>query len=261
MTGRFSQRYGYGSADPEITVRDDAPGELRSVLIDIAYESGLRPNDLREVVCRVLRVASDPGNWSDYPNIDNEVRWQLMNCDWFGVYDVIEEISNAISDGDPANFEDEINSYFQRKGIGWQLVDGRIEVRGPESFEVIVTGALDTLEEEERATAHTELREALGDLSRRPEADITGAIQHAMAALECVARDITGDPKPTLGKILKDNPNLLPRPLDQVVSKAWGYASDRARHLREGNSPPFEDAELIVGMSAALCSYLMKKST
>ena len=260
MTNRFSNRHGYRNSDPEITVRNDAPDELRSVLVDIAYESGLMPSELRDTVCKLLRVAADPDNWSDFPNIDVEVRRILMRCEWFEVYDVIEEIPNAMSDGDSSSFEEELNEYFRKRGIGWQLLDGRIETRGPETFEVPVRRTLDVLEETESMTAHSELSEALRDLSRRPAADVTGAIQHAVAALECVARELTGDSKSTLGKIINDNPDLLPKPLDQVVEKAWGYASARGRHLAPGGSPPYEDAELIVSMSSAVCSYMLYKS-
>jgi len=44
------------------------------------------------------------------------------------------------------------------------------------------------LETAKLETAKTEIREALNDLSRRPTPDITGAIQHSLACLECVAR-------------------------------------------------------------------------
>ena len=260
MTDRFSRRYGYDNYDHEITVRDDAPGELRSVLVDMAYESGLRPSQLRNIVCRALRVAADLSNWSDYPNIDQEVRYELMDCEWFSVYDVIEEIYSGMRGGSAKDFEEKMNDYFRRRGIGWQLIDGTVEIRGPETFEVPVRGALDAIEEAEYLTAHSELSEALSDLSRRPRADVTGAIQHAMAALECVARDITGDSKSTLGRIVKDNPDLLPKPLDQAIEKAWGYASERGRHLRSGSPPSYEDAELIVSVAGAVCQYLVKKT-
>ena len=69
------------------------------------------------------------------------------------------------------------------------------------------------------------------------------AIQHAMAALECVAREVTGGLKSTLGRIINDNPELLPAPLDQTIESAWGYASDRARHIREGSVPSYEEAD------------------
>ena len=259
MTTRFSTRHGYDNAAPEISVREDAPKELRSVVVDIAYEAGLTPSQLREAVCRVLRIESDPYNWSDFPNIDQEVRGDLLRCDWFEVYDVIEEIPGAITDGSPDEFEDELNMYFIRKGIGWQLTDGLIEVRGPEPFEVAISGALDNLSDSNRETAHTELRESLRDLSRRP-ADKTGAVQHAVAAMECVARDISGASNATLGRLINQNPGLVPRPLDTAVEKIWGYASDRGRHLREGETISYEEAELIVTISAAVCSYLVQNN-
>ena len=259
MIERFSTRHGYDNAAPEITVREDAPRELRSVVVDIAYEAGLTPGQLREVVCRVLRIQADPYNWSDFPNIDREVRLALRGCEWSGVYDVIEEIPGAITDGSPAEFEYELNMYFIRKGIGWQITDGLIEVRGPEPFEVAISGALDNLSESDRETAHTELREALSDLSRRP-VDKTGAVQHAVAAMECVARDISGDSNATLGRLINQNPGMLPRPLDTAVEKIWGYASNRGRHLREGETISYEEAELIVTISAAVCSYLVQNN-
>ena len=57
------------------------------------------------------------------------------------------------------------------------------------------------------------------DLSRRPNPDITGAIQHAMAALECIARTVCGDGSSTLGALLKRNPDLIPKPLNEAVEK------------------------------------------
>ena len=144
-------------------------------------------------------------------------------------------------------FTKEINAYFRDRGIGWQLSNGRIETRGSEIFEDTVQGALDVLARTGRSTANAELREARMDISRRPEADVTGAIQHAMAALECVARDITGDAGSTLGKIISDNPNLLPKPLDQAIDKAWGYASNNGRHLREDGAPSYEESPVSAG--------------
>lgn len=271
MMERFSRRHGYFEAEAEIRVRHDAPDELRAVVVEIAYESGLDPGSMRKIVCRVLRTAPDPNNWSHFPNVDSEVREHLNDCRWFHVYDVIEETYNTLSSGriiarrDPGTvdgaeyFSEEINRYFRSRGIGWQLAEGRIEVRGPESFEEAVHGAREALKVAGRKTAAGELHEAIADLSRRPEPDVTGAIQHAMAALECVARDATGDPRATLGEVLKRNPGLIPTPLEQAVEKAWGYASEMGRHLREGRSPVYEEAELLVGVSGAMCRYLARK--
>lgn len=121
-------------------------------------------------------------------------------------------------------------------------------------------GAVAILGESGQSTAGTELHEAIQDLSRRPEPDPTGAVQHAMAALECVAREITGDSKATLGEIIKRFPDAIPKPLDSAIDKAWGFASEQGRHIREGRAPERDEAELIVGLAAALCTYLVRKA-
>src|SRR5438132_12182745 len=97
MAERFSKRHGYNPPDAEITVRQDAPEDLRSAVVDIAYECGFKPSDLRPVVCRVLRVAANRDNWSERPNIDGEVRQHLEECPWYKVYDVIEALYERLS--------------------------------------------------------------------------------------------------------------------------------------------------------------------
>lgn len=264
MNEKFSIKHGFlDSKEAEITIRNDAPHEFRGVLIDLAYECGYGPTSLRSLVCKILRKRPDGNNWSAYPNIDDEVHLLVDDCEWYRVYDIVEAISQSMKEVPYSfnvdEFESEINSYFMENGIGWQIIDGNIEVRGPELFEKIVQTSKNLLKETSRDTAHKELHEALIDLSRRPTPDITGAIQHSMASLECVARSVCGDQKASLGDILKRHKNLIPHPLDEAVKKAWGYASENARHIREGREPTFEEAELIVGICAAVTNYLARK--
>ena len=264
---RFSQRHGLGNPDAEIRIRNDAPDEMRSVLLDIAYEMGLSPSPVRSLLCRILRKPANPGNWSEWPNIAGECEDLIRNCAWFEVYDIIEEIAQLFLQPkfyDPTHgpnhraesFAREIDRYFRREGIGWQLINGEIVTRGTETFESTVRGAVEVLEMNRRPTARDEIHEALIDLSRRPEPDLTGSIQHAMAALECVARGICGDEKATLGEVIKRYSGIIPKPLDESVAKAWGYASEMARHIREGRKPDRKEAELIVGLAATVATYL-----
>jgi hypothetical protein len=264
----FSERNGLNPADAEITIRQDAPDEFRGVLVTLAYQSGLRPKLLRPLVCSVLQGREDSDNFSEFPNIDMEIRRYVDACEWFEVYDVTEAIyrklyTNGISgqEGSPGapQFEAELNKYFRRRGIGWQLKDGSIEARGAEAFEQVLGQAHQELVQSNRPTASNEIHEAIKDLSRRPHADVTGAIQHAMASLECVARDVTGDPQATLGDILKRYPGMLPPPLDNALSKLWGFASEQGRHLREGRVPGYEEAEVVVQVAATVAQYLSKK--
>jgi hypothetical protein len=151
-------------------------------------------------------------------------------------------------------WESRINEYFLEAGVGWRLMDGMLESRGPEAFEVAVDTARSSLGQSGLSTARQEIHESLRDLSRRPEPDLTGAVQHAMAALECIAREIVGNKRATLGEVLKQYPDVFPKPLDEALSKMWGYASEMARHLREGRTPSRAEAELIVGVAASACN-------
>lgn len=260
MTERFSKRFGYRSAtEPDVTVRYDAPDELRDALVAIAYEAGGTPTKLRTVVCRVLRKRPEASNWSDYPNVDNEVRDLLADCEWFHVYDVIEALAESEIRFGAEKFAEEMNGFFVEHGIGWKIENGRLEIRGSEVSEHILRKAERRLGDAGLNTAKNELQEAVRDLSRRPTPDITGGIQHAMAALECVMRSACGDAKATLGDVLKRNRGVVPRPLDGALEKLWGYASENARHVKEGAPPSVEEAELVVGVVAAATDYLASK--
>jgi hypothetical protein len=264
-TPTFSERHGLTPPDPVITVRNEAPHWLRDVVVDLAYELDLHPSDLRTMLCGLLLESPDSSNWSEFTNIDGEVRSLLAHADWFHVYEFIENLAHRVatraSREDFERFTQKLNEAFRRKGIGWQLLEDHIEIRGEESFEVSVRTAIAITQQTSRSMAEHELHEALHDLSRRPNPDITGAIQHAMAALECVARDVTGDQNATLGELVKRNPGILPAPLDKGVEKIWGYASDQARHVREGKIVDIREAELLVGLAGSLATYMLKKFT
>ena len=70
---RFSTRYGHEPVEREITVREDAPDGFRYALLDIATDCNLSPSSLRSIVCKILRERPDRSNWSEYPNIWEEV--------------------------------------------------------------------------------------------------------------------------------------------------------------------------------------------
>lgn len=261
MDQTFSRRQGYSAKEKEIVVREDAPAGLRGYLPVLMYDLGFKPSDLRTIVCKILKVAPDTmGNWSEYPNIEHEVAGLLSDCDWFFIYDVIEAFySKAVKVNKQATFEDEINDFFRMNGIGWKLVQGKIIVRGDETFEKSIEKVTTIMEAANLYTARTEIKEAITDLSRRPNPDLTGAIQHSLAALECVSREATGDKNATLGELMKKYPAIMPSPLDQAVSKIWGYTSEQGRHVREGQVPSHEETELVVELVASISNYLAKK--
>ena len=258
MRESFSDRHGYRGDDAEITIREDAPEALRSAIPMIGRQLDMSYSDIREVVCQTLLVPPDPDNWSDTPNIRDEVSSLLNCCEWFEVYDIAEELYRVLYHGRDRRFSDRLNRLFREKGIGWEMREGKVMYRGSEAFNELTTRAVTELAKSNRPRAAGEIREAIQDISRRPDPDVTGAVHHAMAAVEATARDVIGQPNRTLGQMvgLLD----LPRPLDKAVESLWGFASDRARHVREGQVLDTIDAELLVGVAGALCTFLTKRN-
>src|SRR5262245_11372203 len=78
----FSQRHGYEPPEAEITMRHEAPNWLRELVVDLAYEARFKPSDLRGWLCRLLLETADRNNWSEFPNIDTEVRGLLSSAPW-----------------------------------------------------------------------------------------------------------------------------------------------------------------------------------
>ncbi|MCY3876732.1 MAG: hypothetical protein OXF88_20875 [Rhodobacteraceae bacterium] len=272
MNEKFSQRRGYTGKARDITIRQDAPPELRKAIIRIARDAGISPTEIRNVVCRELYADPSEFNLLD-SYILKEVDELFSHCEWFRVYDFAElfhaklrqlpvgSVSTNIASsikvprGKAKEFETRLNGHFMDHGIGWQMCEGKIFHRGSDAFERATRQAVEALGNTGQQTAKGEIEEALQDISRRPEPDVTGAITHAMAALECVAREVTNKPNLTLGKLVPLL-NLTP-PLDKAVVALWGFSSERARHIREGQSVSTKEAELVVFVSCALCSFLL----
>ena len=214
----------------------------------------MTPTPMRDIVCQVLLERPDPNNWSAYPNVWNEVNDLIAECPWFKVYDIAEALYRAFGEKSAVR----LNHFFREQGIRWEMRDGEIMFRGSDIFAEVTAEASRVLTESGRTRAADEILEAPRDISRRPEPDVTGAIHHAMAALEATARDITGQSNRTLGQLAQELD--LPQPLDKAIEKLWGYASDRARHVREGQAVDTAEGELLVSVAGAVCIFLTKKN-
>jgi hypothetical protein len=257
----FSRRHGFRPRR-EITVREDAPEGLRAGLLGILGNMCLTYSDIRPVACPVLHVFPDPSNWSEIPNVRDEVIGLIQACDWYRVYDLTEAFYEHFARNNRGReFAERLNELFEDLGIGWQMIEGQVVTRGNEEFERVVAHAAGQIEAAGLRTAKTEIEEACADLSRRPEPDITGTIQHCMAALECVARVVSDDARATLGEIIQRHGVQIgiPRPLDNAIERMWGYASQIARHVREGRVPTREEAEFLLSMSASIIAYLLQR--
>ncbi len=263
MTQRFSYRHGYARTKPQTLIREDAPNSLREAIC--AMSEDYNPGHVSLLNRIYLLTGQHP---RDKPRVGNDmaaalVRGFLNKCEWFHVYDTIEIIHELLQEsgfwGPTIRFEEEVNEYFVVTGIGYQLVDGKIEHRGDEDFEDTFASAVSLTAEAGLPRAQSEIREARRALSRRPDPDLSGAITHAMNAWLSVARAIIGDDNADPREILRRKPDLAPKPLDQVITGTWGYSSQYGRKASETKSPTYSQAELVVHVSAAATAYIVRE--
>jgi hypothetical protein len=249
-----------------IKYRQEAPHALRKYLKEALYHyinDEYKRRDFAYTSMDILPPAS-------YNNLTNQIDYLIQTVEWYQIYDSIERLHDHLlykSQGKTMQtptsreFLRLTNSFFDRGGYAWRFGSfGELEYRGEESFDAAVSNAAIALKQIGSETALSEIHKALEDLARRPEPDLSGAIQHAMAGLECVANQVTGTSGLELGKVIKANQDRFPPPLNDVLPKLYGYASNNGRHLTEGQDPDFPEAELLVGIAATVSTYLARKA-
>jgi len=241
---------------------DEAPKHLRYFLLKyLEKRFTAYPHLAAEILEDFLH---DPAIGNLFRNPHDPSAWNKMYTfidafKWWQIYDFTEAIyNNEVDDYKRSKYVEALNAVLDEENISYRMnYRGQIFYKGSESFETAVNTARSVLAAAGRNTAKNEIHKALEDLNRRPP-DLTGALQHAMAALECVAKDACGEKAETLGQIIKKHSERFPPPLDDAVSKLYGFASNRGRHITEGTEPEFKEVELIVGVAATVATYLSR---
>jgi hypothetical protein len=272
----FSERQGYAKP-PAIQFRDELSKNMRWALLRVVLQR-IEARQLEQLVERIVdRYGVDPPPSPGFSPtgegaVNDVVMYRFDTCPWFHLYDIIEAVQRRLTREDQEQertaqggklqrprFAREVNGFFSEVGIGWQLLDGKIVTRGDEGFERILATAVEALNDNDKPTAASRLHFAVAALSARPNADTSGAVSHATSAVECVLHDLTGESL-TLGEHLKRQRDLFHPALRKGLDGLYGYASDEgARHGKEGITPTRQDADLIVAVCAAVCTYLTLK--
>jgi hypothetical protein len=276
----FGQRHGLCGPPVGTLVREDAPNGLRTKLVEVLTSmspsslghdfDGVKLRDLFRQVMNI-RPPANISNLLDGYDAFEEAKRLLYDCEWFQFYEIVEELSQLLRKEDRPDtrfarvpqrgvvFAEAVNEAFVRWNIGWQLVDGRVILRGNDVFEGTVKTAVAVLEEDSKPTAAGHLRFAISALSAKPRPDTGGAVGHATNAVECVLGEITGQAM-TLGQYLDKHRGLFHQSLRKGLDGIYGYASDEgARHGKEGTEPALEEAEFAVAACAAVCTLLTRK--
>ena len=195
----------------------------------------------------------------------------LLGCEWFRLYDLLQDIFRRLDFHDTElhdneeeyyayPFQEKLNEYFVHAGIGWQMADGKVIMRGDGAFEHTLQTADSELKASGRTTAAERIESAIRNLSIRPRPDFSGAVDRAANAMECVLQDITGEKQMTFGGYLNRYSHLFPGDLRKAMEGLWRYACNSgARHGKESVEPARDEAEFFVGVAAALTTFLNRK--
>lgn len=276
---RFTERQGLGGKDQPIVYRAEFGPEVREKLLFVLTQDvGWKHRTIASTLRHVLRkLDTEEDAW-------DQVKALWFSAEWHRLFDVFEEVYEDLQredaevstidfhDGDLVDvstpttkaktFEGDLNRTLREEGVGWEMHEGKLYARsGSDAQDATVRSAIKNLQEAGLAGAASDLNEALNAISRRPIANPVGAVVHSVGALEAAAKAYVGDPKKkTLGDLHKDLSSKLhlPKPLDDAVDKVYGYSSGYARHRTEGVKPTFEEAELVLGLCAAIVTYLTR---
>jgi len=255
----FSRRYGYGPQKSDL-IYEDAPEQvrvgLREVLKNCDYDT---PSSQRAVICAALRKRPDPSNWSEYPNINEEVDELIHGCEWFVFYDMCERIAQN-TEMEVEYFNYEFNELLKEERVGYQIQEGKLEKIGSEEFNQAVSESRIQLGDPRFVVASKQFEKALDFRNSMPP-DYPNAVKEAVNALEGTLQVVLNMKGTALPTLLSNLEPPLPSSLKKLYDGlyAYGSASEGARHASiGGHVSTAEEAELIIHTVAAAIRYATK---
>ena len=189
------------------------------------------------------------------------IRDRYMKSSWESVYDFIEFVAHYPgAEVLTARFIRSCNSALEKHVSAYRFVGGTLAPITSE--EEIATIECGLSHGEKYKPMVTHLETALARLADRPTPDARNSIKESISAVESVCQIITGDPKATLGKALKQIG--LHSALEGGFSKLYGYTSDAdgIRHaMLESSTVDADDAKFFLVACSAFVNYLIAKSS
>ena len=253
----FSMRAGFMENGP--LVYDDAPEGirygLREVLEDLGYAG---PTSQRRILCKALRVMPDSGNWSAYPNVDDEVTQLVSIQPWYRFFDALERIGKFLPNENVASYHEKMNELFSEERVGYRFESGSILRMGTVEFHGAVEGALTALQDDRFAEPRRQFQRAYEFRNALPP-DWANAIKEAVNSVEGVLQVIYQRPGDALTAIASQNfPDQLPGGIKRLFRDLYSQGSGTvgARHASiGGNEPTGPRAELAIHVAASLHGF------
>ena len=253
----FSAREGLGQEVP--LIYDDAPDALRYGIREVLHVLGYeKPSAQRRILCKALRIIPDQGNWSEHPNIEDEVVGLLETEPWYKFFDALERICRFLPARRVETYCEKMNALFAEEQIGYRFESGNIVRVGTEEFHVAVTGARHALKDERFAEPRRQFERANEFRNNLPP-DWANAIKEAVNSVEGILQVIYQRHGVALSTIVsQDLPGELPGGIKKLFRSLYSQGSGTvgARHASiGGNEPTGPRAELAVHIAAALHAF------
>jgi hypothetical protein len=269
MADSFSKRYGFASRSNQI--REDAPESVRVGLREVLERIGFeRPSSQRRIICQALRVRPDPGNWSDYPNVDQEVDDLIHGLVWFKFYDMCEKLNSleevrqkgVMDDYSGTLFAHELNKLFSEENVIYRMDEaGEIHPEGSEQFEEAIHLTLENLSGPIFQPPLELFGKALAFRNALPP-DNANAVKEAVNSLEAVLQIIAEKPGVALPQILTNSGLSYDSHVERVMKELYGLgcAIQGGRHAGVGGLIPSAiEADCAIHISSACISYAISK--
>lgn len=257
----FIRRYGRGHRRDEQLARDEVPESLKVGLL--ALVARLRGQGFvtwgaaRESICHALRRRPDPSNWSEFPNVHDEVESIVYNSAWDEFYTICEALNDACNV--VRLYEDQLNSLLEEEASPWRVTDGEIGPAFPEEVEQVLQEASGAAQRMERPGAAVHLDKARRYLSPT-SGDKENAVKEAVSALEAAVKAKSGLDDFDDGLKLLKQQRLLVGAWPSAVQALYQYASqeDQVRHgSPQVSDLTYEEARDLVGLAAVLMQHIV----
>jgi hypothetical protein len=186
------------------------------------------------------------------------IRKFFFESEWYEVYDFLEFVLRLEK---PDQLSAALNNILERELAGYRFVSGAfVPVTDPQEIESIEQA----LDSGPFVGVAAHLRSAIDHLGRKQEPDYRNSIKESISAVESMAKELTSNPKATLGdalSILELKGRLHPA-LKKSLSALYGYTSNEEgiRHaMLEEPSLSAVDAKFILVVCSAFINYFKEK--
>ena len=204
----------------------------------------------------------DRENWSDYPNIEDEVVFLLATDPWYKFFDALERISHFLPEEKHSAYYERMNALFADEHIGYRFESSSIVRVGTEEFHEVVRVAQHSLLGERFAEPRRQFERAQEFRNMLP-ADWANATKEAANSVEAVLQVIYNRPSATLTNIVnEDFPAEVPGNIKKLFRALYGQGSGTvgARHASIGGiEPTGPRAELAIHLAAALHAFAVSE--